>query len=135
MRCTNRLSFDFQSVPSGVVDSVVGGNHHLVSEIEDLVREKMVRRGITSAMSRLIWYKRDERKERSIHPVDGCRSEQKSLKNLMGFRRSAFVFVWPMSGIGKNQHRDAPFHPVRPAPSIHHPLGILNCAQDLRVLF
>ncbi len=28
-------------VPS--VDSVVGGDHHLVTEIEDLVREKMVR--------------------------------------------------------------------------------------------
>lgn len=35
--------FRLAQVPSGVVDSVVGGNHHLVSEIEDLVREKMVR--------------------------------------------------------------------------------------------
>lgn len=38
--CLSRLD----QVPSaGGVDSVVGGDHHLVTEIEDLVREKMVR--------------------------------------------------------------------------------------------
>jgi hypothetical protein len=38
--CLSRLD----QVPSaGGVDGVVGGDHHLVTEIEDLVREKMVR--------------------------------------------------------------------------------------------
>ncbi len=52
--CLSRLD----QVPSaGGVDSVVGGDHHLVTEIEDLVREKMVRFGFSlPSFSRKVFF-------------------------------------------------------------------------------